>query len=108
MNQEEQLINLKYNCLIKLAKAFLIDLIAINFTILVNICLLIHLLIKNYFDCIKNSFKYGLQIGKNIWTYFEVNLKLGRYSLKKAIQIITSSSEEQLQALDKVNFKNQF
>lgn len=106
MNQEDQLISLKYNCLVKLGKAFLIDLIAINFTIFVNICSLLHLLAKNYFDCLVNAFKYSFRIARNMWIYVEANFKLTRYTLRKAIEIITSSNEEQLQILDSSSFKN--
>jgi len=108
MNQEEdQLITLKYNSLIKLMKTFFIDLITINFTIFINICSLIHLLIKNYFDCLVNAFKYSYQIAQNIWIYFETNFKLIRYVIQKCIKIITSNDEEQLKMLDEAKFKNE-
>ena len=106
MNQEEQLIGLKYECLVKLGKAFLIDLIAINFSIFVNICSLLHLLVKNYFDCLVNACRYSFRIAKNLWIYFDANFKLIRYALRKAIEIITSNNAEQLQILDSSSFKN--
>lgn len=108
MNQEEQLITLKYNCLVRLGKTFFLDLIAVNFAIFINLCSLFHLLIMNYVDFVVNGFKYGFQIAKNVWLYFETNFKLLKYAVRKAINIITTNDEQRLKQLDKTDFKNQF